>query len=123
LLAWTGLLGAVGLALGFYALALGLGMRWWRRRSRPLAFGTLTAAIVCLVALALATFGLTTASSSTGVVLDAGVVRSAPSPTATEAARLRAGATLKLGETQGAWQAVTVDDIDGWVPKSQVEAI
>ncbi|MEO0560426.1 MAG: SH3 domain-containing protein [Bacteroidota bacterium] len=115
--------GAVVLALAMYGLVLSLGALWWRRRTRPLALGVLASALGFSLALGLATFGLMEASMARGVVLDTGVLRTAPSPTATEAARLPAGTALQLGETQGAWQAVTVDDLDGWIPILQVEAI
>jgi len=122
-LARLGLIGAAGLALILYGLSLGIGVLWWRRRTRPLAFSALASSMVFALALGLATLGLMAASAPRGVVLDTGILRTAPSPTATEAARIRAGTTLQLGETQGAWQAVAVDDVEGWVPVSLVEAI
>ncbi|GAB5537595.1 MAG: hypothetical protein Rubg2KO_38440 [Rubricoccaceae bacterium] len=118
-----GLLGVVALALVLYGLSLGIGILWWRRRTRPLALGALASSMGCFLALGLTITGLMASSTPRGVVLDAGILRAAPSPTATESGRLRAGTTLELGETQGTWQAVTVDDLDGWVPASQIEAI
>ena len=114
---------AVGLALLLNLLTLGLAALWWQRRSRPLAVGALGSALAFALSLGIALVALTAASSPRGVVLDAGVVRTSPSPTATEAARLGAGTLLQLGETQGAWQAIAVDDLDGWIPRAQVEAI
>ena len=123
LLARMGLLGTVGLALALYGLTLALAWRWWQTRSWPLALGALASATVFAAGLGLAITGLAAASGARGVVLDAGVVRTAPSPTATEAARLPAGAVLQLGDAQGAWRAVTMDELEGWVPASLVEAI
>ena len=111
------------LALLLNLLTLGLAALWWQRRSRPLAVGALGSALAFALSLGIALVALTAASSPRGVVLDAGVVRTSPSPTATEAARLGAGTLLQLGETQGAWQAIAVDDLDGWIPRAQVEAI
>lgn len=122
-LARIGLLGLVGLTLTLYALGLVVGLRWWRQRTRPLALATLVLASAFVLSLGGALAGLADASSARGVALDASVVRTAPSPTATETERLREGTVLRLGETRGDWQAVTVGDADGWVPKALVESI
>lgn len=122
-LARLGLPGLVGLTLGLYALGLVVGLRWWHRRTRPLALAMVILASAFAMSLGLAAVGLAEASTSRGVALDAGVVRAAPSPTATETARFREGDVVRLSETRGDWQAVTVGDAQGWVPQALVETI
>ena len=115
--------GTVALALALYALTIALAVVWWRRRTRAVGAGAGLAAALAAAAVAVAVSVLSEATAPRGVVLDAGPMRSDPSPTAIEAGALRAGESVDLGRTDGAWRAVTVGDVEGWVPSASVEAI
>lgn len=121
--ATLGPLGVVLGALALYALALALGVRAARRRTRALVAGTVAGAALAIGALALAALVLSDASPSRAVALSDGAVRDAPSPTAVETGRLRAGAGVELGAVRGDWQAVRAEGLDGWVPRGRVAPI
>ena len=119
-------IGPVGIVLGalvLYSLALALAVHAWRRRTRPLAISASVSTVLALGAVGLAILVLRDASPSRAIALSDGVVHEAPSPTAAESGRLRAGSDVELGDVRGDWRAVRVGDLDGWVPRGRVEPI
>lgn len=121
--AWDRLVGVVG-PVGLVALALSLAFGalgvWFLERRRTAA----AVGVLALVAVAAAGAALWERTRPVAVVVAPEAdVREAPAASAAAVARVRAGETVTVGESEAGWRHVVADGEPGWLPEAAVERL
>lgn len=116
----VGVVGAFGLVVLALAFVFGaLGLFFLDRRRWALGVG-----VGALLAVGVASAVLWERSRPVGVVLaDEAEVTEEPSAASVGVARVQAGETVEVGETQSGWRRVETDGGEGWLPERTVERL